>query len=180
MVKGGELTMDNKTNDTSGSVTIWPTNARVRQEVVASQKLDNVQTVIKKLQTDTNIVAGLVKKSNRLLLSISTHRFPIDIFPDTINIEESRITFITRDFFLSSQVHSIDIKDISHVINFDVPQHPEDYVHRIGRTVRADASGDAFTLVAPDEEPFLKRIEKFIKKTLPRGLISKFPYRDPP
>jgi len=115
MVKGGELTMDNKTNDTSGSVTIWPTNARVRQEVVASQKLDNVQTVIKKLQTDTNIVAGLVKKSNRLLLSISTHRFPIDIFPDTINIEESRITFITRDFFLSSQVHSIDIKDITNI-----------------------------------------------------------------
>ncbi|MCG3203368.1 MAG: ATP-dependent RNA helicase RhlE [Elusimicrobia bacterium] len=70
----------------------------------------------------------------------------------------------------------IDIKDISHVINFDVPQHPEDYVHRIGRTGRADASGDAFTLVAPDEEPYLKRIEKFINKTLPRGVIPNFPY----
>lgn len=50
--------MDNKTNDTSGSVTIWPTKARVQQDVVASQKLDNVQTVIKKVQTDTNTVAG--------------------------------------------------------------------------------------------------------------------------
>ena len=70
----------------------------------------------------------------------------------------------------------IDIKDISHVINFDVPHHPEDYVHRIGRTGRADASGDAFTLVSPDEEPYLKRIEKFISKTLPRGVIPNFPY----
>ncbi len=70
----------------------------------------------------------------------------------------------------------IDIKDISHVINFDVPQHPEDYVHRIGRTGRAEASGDAFTLVSPDEEPYIKRIEKFINKTLPRGVIPNFPY----
>jgi len=74
----------------------------------------------------------------------------------------------------------IDIKDISHVINFDVPHHPEDYVHRIGRTGRAEASGDAFTLVAPDEEPYLKRIEKFINKTIPRGIIPDFPYLVPP
>ena len=74
----------------------------------------------------------------------------------------------------------IDIKDISHVINFDVPHHPEDYVHRIGRTGRAEASGDAFTLVAPDEEPYLKRIEKFINKTLPRGVMPNFPYLVPP
>lgn len=70
----------------------------------------------------------------------------------------------------------LDIKDISHVINFDVPQHPEDYVHRIGRTGRAQATGDAFTLVAPDEEPYLRRIERFINKTLPRGVIPDFPY----
>jgi ATP-dependent RNA helicase RhlE len=74
----------------------------------------------------------------------------------------------------------IDIKDISHVINFDVPQHPEDYVHRIGRTGRAEASGDAFTIVSPDEEPYLKRIERFINKTLPRGVIPNFPYLVPP
>jgi ATP-dependent RNA helicase RhlE len=70
----------------------------------------------------------------------------------------------------------LDIKEISHVINFDVPQHPEDYVHRIGRTGRASATGDAFTLVSPDEEPYLRRIERFINKTLPRGVIPDFPY----
>lgn len=74
----------------------------------------------------------------------------------------------------------IDVKDISHVINFDVPRHPEDYVHRIGRTGRASAVGEAFTLVSPDEEPFLKRIENFIKKPIPRGVIPDFPYQSQP
>ena len=74
----------------------------------------------------------------------------------------------------------LDIKDVSHVINYDVPHHPEDYVHRIGRTGRAQATGDAFTLVSPDEEPFLQRIEGFIKKTLPRGALPNFPYLVPP
>ncbi|MCH7624099.1 MAG: hypothetical protein IIB46_08495 [Nitrospinae bacterium] len=74
----------------------------------------------------------------------------------------------------------LDIKDISHVINYDVPHHPEDYVHRIGRTGRAQATGDAFTLVSVDEEPYIHKIEKFIQKTLPRGVIPDFPYLVPP
>lgn len=60
-------------------------------------------------------VAQLVKKSNRILVSISSHGFPFDLFPDTLNVEESRITIITRSFFSSSQVHSVDIKDISNI-----------------------------------------------------------------
>lgn len=64
---------------------------------------------------DNNLVAGLVKKSNRILVTISTHRLPFDFFPDTLNVEEGRITVITRSFFLSSQVHSVDIKDISNI-----------------------------------------------------------------
>jgi ATP-dependent RNA helicase RhlE len=74
----------------------------------------------------------------------------------------------------------IDVKDISHVINYDVPRHPEDYVHRIGRTGRAEAVGEAFTLVSPDEEQFVKRIENFIKKPIPRGVILDFPYHAQP
>lgn len=74
----------------------------------------------------------------------------------------------------------IDVKDISHVINYDVPRHAEDYVHRIGRTGRAQAMGEALTLVSPDEEPFLKRIEIFIKKTIARSVIPDFPYESKP
>ncbi len=61
------------------------------------------------------IVAGLVRKSNRILASISSHALPFDVFPETLNIEEGRITIITRNFFFSSEVHSVDIKDISNV-----------------------------------------------------------------
>ncbi len=56
----------------------------------------------------------------------------------------------------------IDVEGISHVINYDVPTFPEDYIHRIGRTGRAAATGDALTFVAPDEEFHLQKIEKFI------------------
>jgi superfamily II DNA/RNA helicase len=58
----------------------------------------------------------------------------------------------------------IDVNGISHVVNFDVPQYAEDYIHRIGRTGRAGATGDAITFVSYDEHQYLKRIERFIGK----------------
>jgi ATP-dependent RNA helicase RhlE len=58
----------------------------------------------------------------------------------------------------------IDVTGISHVINFDVPQYAEDYIHRIGRTARAGATGQAITFVGSDENQYLKRIEHFIGK----------------
>ncbi|MEN6386338.1 MAG: DEAD/DEAH box helicase [Phycisphaerales bacterium] len=60
----------------------------------------------------------------------------------------------------------IDVEGISHVINYDVPAFAEDYIHRIGRTGRATATGDAITLVARDEEKYLHQIERFIGKKL--------------
>ena len=71
----------------------------------------------------------------------------------------------------------IDVKDISHVINFDIPQSPEDYIHRIGRTARAEATGDAFSLMAPDEESMIGDIERVINQRLPRVTLPDFNYR---
>jgi len=62
----------------------------------------------------------------------------------------------------------LDVSGISHVINYDVPQEPEDYVHRIGRTGRAAATGDAFTFMAPDEIAMVRTIERVIGKQIPR------------
>ncbi len=62
----------------------------------------------------------------------------------------------------------LDVTGISHVINYDVPQEPEDYVHRIGRTGRAAATGDAFTFMAPDEIAMVRTIERVIGKQIPR------------
>lgn len=68
----------------------------------------------------------------------------------------------------------IDIDQLPHVVNYDLPNVPEDYVHRIGRTGRAGASGQAVSLVCVDEHQMLKDIEKLIKQTLPREVIAGF------
>jgi ATP-dependent RNA helicase RhlE len=61
----------------------------------------------------------------------------------------------------------LDIKELPHVVNYDLPNVPEDYVHRIGRTARAGATGHAVSLVSPDETPLLRDIENLLKKSLP-------------
>jgi ATP-dependent RNA helicase RhlE len=74
----------------------------------------------------------------------------------------------------------IDISQLGHVVNFDVPAVPEDYIHRVGRTARMEATGDAFTFVSPEEEGDLRAIERAIGKRLPRVLLADFDYRARP
>jgi ATP-dependent RNA helicase RhlE len=73
----------------------------------------------------------------------------------------------------------LDVEGISHVINYDVPEHPEDYVHRIGRTARADADGDAITLVTPDDEALIHRIEYLLDRKIERKTLPGFDYDVP-
>jgi len=69
---------------------------------------------------------------------------------------------------------------LGHVINFDVPAQPEDYIHRVGRTARAELTGSAFTLVSPEEEGSLRDIEKAIGNRLPRVTVPDFDYQARP
>ena len=71
----------------------------------------------------------------------------------------------------------IDVAGISHVINYDVPEKPEDYVHRIGRTGRAQAVGDAFTLVTPENAADVRDIERFIGQRIPELRLEGFDYK---
>ena len=71
----------------------------------------------------------------------------------------------------------LDIADVSHVVNYDVPQHPEDYIHRIGRTGRAAATGDAFTIMIAEDAPHVFAIERFISQKIPRVKLEGFDYR---
>src|SRR5213595_1568209 len=77
----------------------------------------------------------------------------------------------------------LDIPAVSHIFNFDVPYHPDDYVHRIGRTGRAGRSGHAFMLVTPRDAKYLEAIEGLIKRSLPRhsleGLADAVQHRPP-
>jgi ATP-dependent RNA helicase RhlE len=70
----------------------------------------------------------------------------------------------------------LDVEHITHVISYDVPNVPEDYVHRIGRTARMKAEGDAFVLVSPPEERSLTQIERHIGQRLPRVMLPDFDY----
>ena len=70
----------------------------------------------------------------------------------------------------------IDVTALGHVINFDVPHVAEDYIHRVGRTARAERTGSAFTFVSPDEESDLRGIEKAVGRRLPRVTLPDFDY----
>ncbi|HEY2122484.1 MAG TPA: DEAD/DEAH box helicase [Chthoniobacterales bacterium] len=70
----------------------------------------------------------------------------------------------------------LDIAGVTHVINYDIPLHPEDYVHRIGRTGRAEQVGDAFTLVIAEELKAMLDIEKFVAQKIPRQKLDGFNY----
>jgi hypothetical protein len=119
--------MDTKNSGQVRSKQLWPEKLYTQREVDdlleksghrgASQTrriAEEKQTADKRKRLENKTVAGLVKKSNRILVSITSHAFPIDLFPDVINVEEGRITIINRHL-LSSEVHSVDIKDISNI-----------------------------------------------------------------
>jgi len=74
----------------------------------------------------------------------------------------------------------IDVEALGHVVNFDVPTAPEDYIHRVGRTARAETTGDAFTFVAPEEEGELREIERAVGRRLPRVTVPDFDYHARP
>jgi ATP-dependent RNA helicase RhlE len=74
----------------------------------------------------------------------------------------------------------IDVEALPHVVNFDVPHVPDDYIHRVGRTARAERTGDAFTFVAPEEEQELRAIERALGRRLPRITLPGFDYSAAP
>jgi len=69
----------------------------------------------------------------------------------------------------------LDISQISHVINYDIPHGPQDYIHRVGRTARAEETGDAITLVTPRDREVLERIEAVVGFSIPRHKLDRLP-----
>jgi ATP-dependent RNA helicase RhlE len=70
----------------------------------------------------------------------------------------------------------IDVEALEHVINFDVPDTPDSYIHRIGRTARAEAKGEAYTFVAPEEEGEVRDIERALGRKVERRTVAGFDY----
>ena len=123
-------------------------------------------------------------RADRLFRSLERQSFKVSVLHGDRS-QNQRLSALDRFRRGRSQVmvatdiaaRGIDIEDISHVINFDMPHVTEDYVHRIGRTGRAEATGDAFSLVSPDEEEIVRDIQRVLSMQLPRVMLPDFNYK---
>ena len=121
-------------------------------------------------------------RANRLAAALGKHRIPVDLIHG--DRSQSQRTRALDDFkrgkfrvLVATDIASrgIDVEQLGHVINFDVPLAAEDYLHRVGRTARAQAAGDAITFVSSDEEPLIRQIEYVLGHRLARTKNPLFP-----
>jgi ATP-dependent RNA helicase RhlE len=152
--------------------------------VVASQKFDLLQLLLE--QTDFKSVLIFTRTrmgADRIARRLITSGHTVGVMHSDRSQRE-RVEAL--DGFKSGKfevlvatdiaARGLDIAGVSHVINYDVPENAEDYVHRIGRTGRAQHSGDAFTLVTEDDVRDARSIERFIGAAIERKKIEGFPY----
>jgi superfamily II DNA/RNA helicase len=141
----------------------------------AAQKRDALRTL---LRTQTNVKNGIVfanRKTTVALLekSLKKHGFSAGALHGDMD-QSARLKMLAAfrnnevTYLIASDVaaRGLDIPEVSHVFNFDVPIHAEDYVHRVGRTGRAGREGHAFTMVTREEAKHLRAIETLIKKDI--------------
>lgn len=121
-------------------------------------------------------------RANRLAAALQKHRIPVDLIHG--DRSQSQRTRALENFkrgqyrvLVATDIaaRGIDIAQLGHVINYDVPLAAEDYLHRVGRTARAKAAGDAITFVSSDEEPLIRQIEFALGKRLERTQNPLFP-----
>ena len=142
----------------------------------ATQKRDALRML---LRTQTQVKNGIVfanRKTTVALLekSLRKHGFSVGALHGDMD-QSARLKMLAAfrnnevTYLIASDVaaRGLDIPEVSHVFNFDVPIHAEDYVHRVGRTGRAGREGHAFTMVTREEAKYLRAIELLIKKEIP-------------
>jgi ATP-dependent RNA helicase RhlE len=119
-------------------------------------------------------VARLLKKENHSVAVLHSNRTQNERIDALEGFKKGRYEVMVATDIAA---RGIDIAGVTHVINYDVPQHPEDYVHRIGRTGRAQQVGAAFTIMTAEELPHVQDIERFIGQSVPRLKLESFPYK---
>src|SRR6267154_645231 len=118
-------------------------------------------------------VAGLLKRGNHAVAVLHSNRTQKEREQALQGFREGKYELLVATDIAA---RGLDIADVTHVINYDVPQHPEDYIHRIGRTGRAEHSGDAFTIMVAEDAPHVYSIERFISQKIPRVKLENFEY----
>jgi ATP-dependent RNA helicase RhlE len=119
-------------------------------------------------------VAHLLKRNNHAVAVLHSNRTQREREQALRGFRDGRFEVLVATDIAA---RGLDIADVSHVINYDVPQHPEDYIHRIGRTGRMEAQGDAFTLMVAEDGRHVQAIERFIGQKIPRVKIENYEYR---
>lgn len=152
--------------------------------VNSAQKTDLLLELLRRLDFDSVIifcrtkhgadrVAHTLKRANHAVAVLHSNRTQQEREHALQGFREGRYDVLVATDIAS---RGLDIEDVSHVINYDVPQHPEDYVHRIGRTGRAQARGDALTLMTAEDAQHVAAIERFIGQKIERTKLEGFPY----
>src|SRR5258708_10275987 len=151
-------------------------------------KLPLLQTLLKRGEIQNAIVFTRTKhRANRVFEQLERHKVRVARIHG--NRSQAQRTDALAGFkngryqiLVATDIaaRGIDVEALSHVVNFDVPNVPDDYIHRVGRTARAELTGDAITFVAPDEENDLCAIERAIGKRLPRVTVPDFDYKQRP
>ncbi|MEK7706489.1 MAG: DEAD/DEAH box helicase [Verrucomicrobiota bacterium] len=118
-------------------------------------------------------VAHLLKRANHAVAVLHSNRTQREREEALRGFRDGRFEVLVATDIAA---RGLDIADVSHVINYDVPQHPEDYIHRIGRTGRAEHTGDAFTIMVAEEASHVFAIERFISQKIPRVKLENFDY----
>jgi ATP-dependent RNA helicase RhlE len=119
-------------------------------------------------------VVGLLKRNNHAVAVLHSNRTQREREQALQGFRSGKFEVLVATDIAA---RGLDIADVSHVINYDVPQHPEDYIHRIGRTGRAEHTGDAFTIMTAEDGSHVFAIERFISQKIPRVKLENFPYK---
>jgi ATP-dependent RNA helicase RhlE len=149
------------------------------------QKTDLLLELLKRVNYDSVIVfcrtkygadrvAHLLKRSNHAVAVLHSNRTQREREQALRGFRDGRYEVLVATDIAA---RGLDIADVSHVVNYDVPQHPEDYIHRIGRTGRMEATGDAFTLMVAEDGRHVQAIERFISQKIARVKLENFDYR---
>ncbi|HEV2329036.1 MAG TPA: DEAD/DEAH box helicase [Verrucomicrobiae bacterium] len=153
--------------------------------VADSQKIDLLLKLLDSVHYDSVIVfcrtkhgadrvAQLLKRNSHAVCVLHSNRTQREREQALRGFRDGRFEVLVATDIAA---RGLDIAEVSHVINYDVPQHPEDYIHRIGRTGRAEATGDAFTIMTAEDAGHVFAIERFISQKIPRIKLENFDYR---
>jgi ATP-dependent RNA helicase RhlE len=153
--------------------------------VADSQKIDLLLKLLDSVHYDSVIVfcrtkhgadrvAQLLKRNSHAVCVLHSNRTQREREQALRGFRDGRFEVLVATDIAA---RGLDIAEVSHVINYDVPQHPEDYIHRIGRTGRAEATGDAFTIMTAEDATHVFAIERFISQKIPRVKVEDFDYR---